>query len=166
MKNKFAPASLLSILLICTLFSCSKKNVDDNWNWSCNSALSFNVDDVFLNCPSSTVFLTTFSNSYYIHSINGNQDIEINFSKNIAAGEVYHLYGMFDVSGTMNQLTIKNITTGIVHASWYAPTGRIKILENDETHIKGMFYCDFRGDNNKSTYKGTVTEGCFNVKKQ
>jgi hypothetical protein len=83
------------------------------------------------------------------------------FRKDVEAGKVYYLH-----IGNTEQYasyTSKQSDPNTVYASTLTQQGQIKILENDNTHIKGLFF--FMGKSPATGLWINIGKGYFNVNK-
>lgn len=153
---------LLFLCCILLLNACIKPDsptifVPNIWSWGSNSAMSAEINGVSWECDTA---LVTYSEASGWKSVSGNSSgITITVaSTDFAVDGIYPLK-----AGSTNGAAAYIPSTNEVFSSSNGTSGECKILENDATHIKGMFYFKTMGP-----ISGTVIDvkkGFFYAKK-
>lgn len=124
------------------------------FNWTGTDPLSGKIDGNPYQASSATH--TEFNNMTIIQGTNGSKSITITIPQNTAAGTVVTLTGN-------NSAMLMESVADIYSTSVPGGGGSVKVIENDATHIKGLFVATC-----KSAATGTlrvIGEGYFNVNK-
>lgn len=125
-----------------------------SFNWSGTDPMSAKIDGNAFQAASGTGHYIAFSGSASISADNNGKTITILIPENTAAGATLNV-------GGSSSLTIQENITDI-YSSSFGGNGSVKILENDATHIKGLFYGQCK---NMSGTAKSITDGYFNITK-
>ena len=153
--------SLLLFTLLFIVMACKKSAPNNEWSWSGNGKLSCYIDGQYWAPDSDKVVLYKFAGSYYFYARKGSQKLEINFSNKVAPEGIYEMCG----SGTSNYSFLSDTITYLDFNTLHATVGRLKILEDDASHIKGLFYYNMNFSSNQYNFTRSVTQGYFNIPK-
>lgn len=172
MKKLVLSAALL-ITSSLAMISCNNGNYDANpdtnnsgtpppvlsggggggsFNWTGTDPMSAKIAGTGFQGSSGSYM--AFNGSASISASQGGTTITILIPENTAAGATVNAGGSSSIS------VQENITD--IYASSFGGNGSIKILENDATHIKGLFYGQCK---NMSGAAKSITDGYFNIKK-
>jgi len=160
LRNLLMSAVFMSLFLL----SCTKNtlNLPDptptEWNWSGNGndSMFAYINGVLWQCSAG---MESYGEAGSIKFVAGTDGNAITVSSNdFTPGGVYDISGP---STTNFGSYVNSASDG--YSSTYLSNGKVKILENDPSHIRGLFYFDCKsllsGDLKK------ITKGYFNIKK-
>ena len=125
-----------------------------SFDWSGTDPMSAKVDGNSFQATSGSGTYFPFNGSASISAEANSRRIAIAIPENTAAGTVVNVNGMSSISIT------DNLTD--VYSSSFGGNGSVKILENDATHIKGLFSGQCK---NMSGAVKNISEGYFNITK-
>ena len=156
--------ALVILFIISTLFGCVKPNppqtyTPEFWNWADTIyGMSAIINDVAYLCDSA---MCTYSEAMGWKSVSGTSADNISIaitSTDFSVGGVYPLK-----TGTSNSSSVYIPASGEVFSSTIGTNGECKIIENDATHIKGLFYFETSGPISGSKIK--IQKGYFKIAK-
>ncbi|MBK8684680.1 MAG: hypothetical protein IPN26_06630 [Bacteroidetes bacterium] len=159
LRNLLMSAVLMSLFLL----SCTKNplNLPDptptEWNWSGNGndSMFAYINGVLWQCSAG---MESYGEAGSIKFVAGTDGNAITVSSNDFTPVEYMIF-----PGQVQPLGSYVNAASDGYSSTYLSNGKVKILENDPTHIRGLFYFDCKsllsGDLKK------ITKGYFNIKK-
>lgn len=161
----------LLVLALCILFTACKKsnttsinnnnNTNTTWNWSGTAPMSCKVNGVAWQCASGDEDYMDNGSFMAFYGISGQKEINLNIPMNAAVGAEYTITGI-----NLNSMAlVADNASGDSYDTFSSSVGKVKILENDATHCKALFYFDAKNQDITKSDKLTITEGFFNINK-
>ena len=123
-----------------------------SFNWTGTDPISFKINGTAYQLTGGTIVTT--SGIAFLIAPNGSDELSISFPDATAANATVSL-------GGSNTVAYGNPVNNNNTSALSGGSGGIKILENDATHIKGLFYATLV--NQSTNAKETLTVGYFNV---
>lgn len=136
---------------------------NDAFDWTGTDPMSAKVDDVNWQATS-CIFMDAGGGFNVMGSVttdSNNNPISISFPKTVTAGGVYEFGPNFPNYSASYTSKVSNDANNVYASNFVG--GKMKILEIDASHIKGLFY--FTGMNPFSGLKKNITYGYFNAQK-
>jgi len=131
-----------------------------NWDWTGTDPMSAEIDGVPWQAITASYYGPISPSLANLRGSDGNGLII-----GITSGSDFPV-GVFDIYGSINDIgAVTNMTSGEIYNSTYMKLGQVKVLENDATHIKGLFYFNAKENVAVGTKKIRITKGYFNILK-
>lgn len=154
---------LITVVLLIGM-SCTKNPLNlptpasTDWNWAGNGVDSMfaYINGVLWQCGGG---MEAYSEAGSLKIITGTDGNSITITTNdMPVGGIIDIHG----SSSTNMASYVN-TASDPYSSAFTAVGKIKILENDAAHIRGLFYFDCKSPLSGDYKK--ITKGYFNIKK-
>ena len=140
--------------------------LDYSYNWSGTDPMSLELNGNPWKADYAVMMEMPFNDKAYMvsgmnYSSGDTTSCTIMFQKNVQAGNlIYIFYGNTDQTASF---TTKLSDPNQMYESTLTNVGEVKILENDDTHVKGQFF--FLAKSPVTKQYVNIQKGYFNVKK-